>query len=178
MLAVPLLVVYLWPTFARSAERRDVVVVGDGAVVAASDELGRHLRERGLRSEVVLDVDPCDADAAERAIAGAHAVVVSFTGSTIDRCRDAVMQFVSSLDDPIVVRQDAGGLVEAASTRRCSSPRVPMPASAVSGGNRAPPAAAIANCEADGLVTIRDELGDLTVAGRDRFARVVAGAVP
>lgn len=177
MLAVPLLVVYLWPTFARSADRRDVVVVGDGAVAAASDELGRHLRERGLRSDVVGDIDPCDADALQGAIEDARAVVVSYTGSTIDRCRDAVVSFVSSLDDPIVVNQDAGGLDDGVD----ATVLVPVTADARIGcewWEPRPPAGAIVNCEPDGFVTIRDELGDLTVAGRNRFARVVAGAVP
>ncbi len=177
VVAIALLAVYLWPTFTRSADRVDVAVVGNGAVVTAADEIARHLRERGLAVAVVTQIDPCAPDAIEAATSGARAVVASFVGATYDACRDAIFDGFSRLDRVIVVAQDADvipGSVDATWL-------VPPLAGARLGcqwWEPFAPAAAIANCEGDGLITVRDELGELTEAGRDRFARVVAGAVP
>jgi hypothetical protein len=177
VVAIPLLVIYLWPTLARSADRTDVVVIGDGAVVVGADELGRQLRLRGLRVELVTDVDPCAAETMRRAADGARAIVVSFTGATISSCREAAEAAVAALADPIVVAQDDSGLRSTVDARLLV-PATPGARIGCEWWEPPPPASAIANCEPDGLITIRDESGELTKAGRDRFARVVAGAVP
>src|SRR5262245_3149211 len=56
LVVVVALVAYAWPAMARSSERVDVVLAGDGFVHSSQQALERHLRERGLTvSSLVAD---------------------------------------------------------------------------------------------------------------------------
>ena len=98
--------------------------------------------------------------------------------AVVEGCSEAFAEAVGRLHDPIVVAQDAARAARDGRRHpaRAAVPRRPHRLSVVGAGP--PPPGAIANCEADGSITIRDDGGALTLAGRDRFARVVAGALP
>ncbi len=173
-LAVAGAALWVWPSVARSSARLDVVVAGNGAVGEASDEIARHVREHGQSVQVVV-TDPCDLDALDAQIGHAPVRIVSFTAASAQRCGDRLTDLLArrratvvTQDEPIRAGAiDATWLVPASagSTSACQWWEPP------------PPGAALATCDADGTIAVRDASGALTAAGRDRFARVVAGTL-
>lgn len=176
-IALVALLALVWPSVARSSSRLDVAVVGNGAVTESSDEIARHVRERGLSVEVTAIDDPCAPGALADAARGARTVIVSFTATSFGRCVAPLRAAIGALGEHIVVTQDEALVDGAVDARRL----VPAGSGVRSGCQwwEPPlPAGAIANCDADGQVAVRLSDATLTVAGRDRFARVVAGALP
>lgn len=151
-----------WPALARDPERVDVVVVGGEEVDTAADEIGRHLRQRGLSVELAGGLDACDTAAIDAASAEASTVVLAFLPPASDECRNGAAGTKATL------RIDPGSLLPDGQPARVGCEWWEPPA----------PAAAIVNCEPDALITVRDEQGHLTVAGRNRLARLIAGVVP
>ena len=163
-----ILLAWWWPTLVRDPGRTDVAVVGGRDVATASDAIARHVRQRGLGVVVTGDLDPCDAAGVERAAAGARFVVLTFPTAAITGCEESFAVLRDRFDDAAVQLDGSTPLAPIGTEVRLGCEWWEPPA----------PAAAVANCDPDGLITVRDGTGDLTIAGHDRLGRIVAGAVP
>ncbi len=163
-----LLAAWWWPTLTRDPDRVDVAVIGDRDVRDAADEIARNVRQRGL-GVVVDSVDtPCDAQQWAATANNARQVVLVFSRAETEQCDGNFELVTASFDAVMRVSLDDHRLVQAGSSVRLGC----------EWWEPQPPAVAIANCEADGLITVRDETGSLTIAGRDRVGRVLAGVLP
>ena len=171
LVAVGLLTWYLWP--ATHGERVDALIVGDGAVRQAKDELERRFRQEGLVPYVVV-VSAAGCRAAIDAAPPHAAVVISFVEP--GAC-------ASGGGEGIVVQQPGGNQVVAPEgdwTIRAAAPLfngsdvVPCQWWDTPGAGEARPG--LGRCGPDGMVRVLDA-GSLTPAGRERFARLVVEAV-
>lgn len=168
------LAAWVWPSVARSSTRLDVVVVGAGAVVEARDEIGRHVREHGQSVEVAA-VDPCDLDALEAQLGRAPVRIVSWPAASAESCAESLAGILARRGATVVTQDEP--LVAGAVDATWLVPPGPGATTTCQWWEPPAPAAAIANCDPDGTITLRDANGALTAAGRDRFARVVAGTL-
>ncbi len=164
---------FVWPTV--DGDDVDVVIIGDGSVSTANDELQRRLRQEGFVPRVVI------AEASQCAEIGALAdgvddIVVSFTdwsacGSLPSTVRLLVEQprgaaVPPALADGQTVRP-ASLLFTGADQDNCRWWDTP-------GAGEARPG--LGQCQVDGTVAVFAS-DELTPAGRERFARLVAEAV-
>jgi hypothetical protein len=157
-----------WPTLTRSSSA-DVLVVGDGAVGQATDEIARRFRQEGNVVEVLVAEDGCTGLPAD--IGGAERIVVSF--AQWDGCGP----WPGAVS--LLVQQPGGGDPRAVADGR----RARLATDLFTGADRVPcewwdtpgdgeQRPGLGRCEVDGMVTvIEDEV--LTDAGRERFARLV-----
>lgn len=159
---------YVWP--ATRGDEVDVMVVGDGAVVEARDEIGRRFRQEGMIVRVV-EVDPCDEGVDLRALAGDAVLVLSSAG---DGCTIAG-------GAGLVVDQPSGGPLRTTGDgwrHRSAAPLFPGGDFArcewwdTPGAGEARPG--LGRCEG-GSVRLLDG-GRLTDAGKERFARLMVEA--
>lgn len=153
----------------------DVVVIGDRLVGDARPEIERRLRQAGLVPEVVVVAagDSCgqQVDSAARRDA---VVVLSFADDSGWRsCGQAVAD--------AAVQQPGGS--DGSSTASSWRPAAPL----FTGDDREAcawwdtPGAGewkegLGDCESDGRVTVLED-GTLTLAGRERFARLIVAAI-
>jgi hypothetical protein len=170
---VAVLLWWAWPSLAASTTA-DTVVIGDGAVAASVDELGRRFRQEGHVVEVLV-VDAQDCPDVPGDASGADRVIVSFAGW--EGCGPWPD------DVALLVQQPGGGDPRPAS----GTVDVRLASDLFTGGDRAPcewwdtPGAGedrpgLGQCAADGWVTVSID-GVLTDAGRERFARLVVASI-
>jgi hypothetical protein len=163
---------YLWP--ATRGARNDVVVIGDGAVGVARDELARRFRQEGLVPLVVVTT----AADCERAVTAAPPdvdLVISF--SEPDACANAGRSglVVQQPGTAAPVRPHGEWTVRSASPLFVGALQsVPCSWWDIPGAGEARPG--LGRCTPDGTVRVLDG-GTLTEAGRERFARLVVEAV-
>jgi hypothetical protein len=207
LVAVVALVAYAWPAVARSSDRVDVVLAGDGFVHSSQQALERHLRERGLAvSSLVAEASSLCA-VRDQLTEMAHrqhpaVVVLSFRraeGSCrgVDAASDPTLALyddvLSDLGDARVVLAVQPGIpggpitqdqaVQATYAALLGDRRATVAdPSTLLGGNAAPAVMRCQwwdDCQPDGNVRVRASTGGpLTEAGGQRFARVVVGAIP
>lgn len=161
--------------FAPGPDEVSVAVVADPDIATAHDEIARHVRELGRSVEIVTEGDPCDPDRLERLTGAASQVVLALGPDTLASCAALGAQD-GELDEGGVTVVAFGPTTDAHIVD--GTVLVPPGAAARSGcqwWEPFAPAGAIANCEADGSITVRDEVAALTAAGRDRVGRIIAG---
>lgn len=164
---------FAWP--AASGGDVDVVVIGDGAVSSANDELQRRLRQEGFVPRLVI-VEPSQCAEVGALADGVDDIVVSFSDwSACISLPTAVRLLVeqprggavpSALADGHTVRP-ASLLFTGAEQDNCRWWDTP-------GAGEARPG--LGQCQPDGTVAVFAG-AELTPAGRERFARLVAEAV-
>ena len=161
---------YLWP--ATRGDDVDVVVVGNGAVVEARDEIERRFRQEGMIVEVV-ERDLCEPGLDLRALAGDAELVVSYRGD-----RSCTYEGGGGL----IVEQPLGSSVDGSGDgwrRRAAAPLFPGGDFArcewwdTPGAGEARPG--LGQCVGGGVRVLED--GHLTDAGKERFARLMVEAV-
>lgn len=152
----------------------DVVVVGDVAVEQARPEIERRLRQAGLVPEVVIVVGgTCAATLAELSVGDAEVVLSFATSSSWTDCgrvESAVgVQQPGGADGSAAVGawRAAAPLFTGEDREACAWWDTPGPGEWKDG---------LGECEVDGRVTVTDDDG-LTLAGRERFARLIVAAV-
>ena len=164
---------FAWP--ATNGDDVDVVIVGDRSVGSAADELLRRLRQEGFVPRVVI-ADAAQCTDIEQLADGVDAIVVSFSDWT------ACTALPSSVR--LLVQQPRGAAVPAA----LAGDHTVRPAALLfTGAERdncrwwdTPGAgearAGLGQCASDGTVAVFAD-DELTPAGRERFARLVAEAI-
>lgn len=181
---------WLWPTLSGHDSVHDVLIMGDGDLAAAKVPVERRLRERGLA--VVEDLSPeswCDAAARLPELLDRwqpETVVVSFRAN--GTCTDGVGEVRRLVDggrDLVVMVQPGAGRTEDAVRTSIAAAAVDgvsvADATALLGGEAMPQDVGCMwwdDCRPDGAITLRDGTGELTEAGGERVARVLAGVVP
>jgi hypothetical protein len=207
LVAVVALVAYAWPTMARSGDRTDVALAGDGFVYSSQQAVERHLREHGLsvRSFVAGASSLCAVrgqllDLVHRVHPAV--VVLSF------RRAEPACPGVEAAPDPTFAVYDE--VLRSVGGARVVLAVQPGPADAANGQDQAVQATYAAllaarratvadpssllggaaapalmpcqwwdDCRPDGRVQVRQaDGGPLTSAGGQRFARVIVGAIP
>lgn len=146
----------------------DVVIIGDSSVVDSRDELERRFRQEGM-VPLVVEVAAADcADAADH-FEQAHTVILSFSDWTA--CDDGW-----DVDRRV---QQPGGEFPVGGETRPAAPLFNGDEREVClwwdtpGAGEARPG--LGRCEPDGTVAVMSD-GQLTDAGRERFARLVVAA--
>lgn len=164
---------FAWPSVGGGDV--DVVIVGDGSVNAANDELQRRLRQEGFVPRIVI-AEPSQCGEIASLAGGVDVIVVSFDDwSACDSLPSSVRLLVEQprgaavpaglADDHTV--HPASLLFTGADQDNCRWWDTP-------GAGEARPG--LGQCQPDGTVAVF--AGDeLTPAGRERFARLVAEAV-
>jgi hypothetical protein len=207
VVAVLALVAYAWPAMARSNDRVDVVLAGDGFVHSSQQALERHLRERGLTvSSLVAETSSLCAvrdQLTEMARRQHPAVVILSFRRAEGSCPGVAAaseptlalydDVLHSLGDVRVVLAVQPGIaggpntqdqaVQATYAALLADRRATVAdPSTLLGGTAAPALMRCQwwdDCQPDGNVRVRATIGGpLTPAGGQRFARVVVGAIP
>jgi hypothetical protein len=172
-----------WPSVGRSADRLDVVVVGDTHVVDAQEQIERRIREEGF-SVAVVATDPgsfCEGlDELGRRVEDDDPTIVVLSPTTtgtgctladgVEAAGDATVVALvqpGAQDPQVRAEAEALGLTVADPTRLLGD------------------VAAVRlscqwwdDCEPDGQIAVRDDAGALTPAGGERVARVLVGVLP
>lgn len=160
---------YVWP--ATRGDDVDVVVVGDGAVVEARDEIERRFRQEGMIVHVV-ERDPCEPGLDLRALRGDAELVVSSSAG-----RPCTIVGGGGL----VVEQPLGSSVQGSGDgwrHRSAAPLFPGGDVVrcewwdTPGAGEARPG--LGQCVGGGVQVLED--GHLTDAGKERFARLMVEA--
>ena len=164
---------FAWPSFGGGDV--DVVIIGDGSVNTANDELQRRLRQEGFVPRIVI-ADPAQCGDLASLADGVDDVVVSFSDwSACGALPSAVRLLVQQPRGAVVPTALADGqtvrpaslLFTGADQDNCRWWDTP-------GAGEARPG--LGQCQPDGTVAVF--AGDeLTPAGRERFARLIAEAV-
>lgn len=175
-----------WPV-GRSPDEVDVVILGDGPVLEAADELERRFRQEGMVPLVVeLDPDQCPdlASAYASATIGHEVrgatVVLSLSEWSLCDGDMAVDLLVQHPGGPLPTDVESSRGVRPSAPMFTPPPDVPQPGDMscywwdTPGAGEARPG--LGQCRADGFVQIVDDEG-LTAAGRERFARMVVEAL-
>lgn len=181
---------WLWPTLSGHDAVNDVLVVGDGDLATAKVPVERRLRERGLA--VVDDLSAASWCEAATLLPDLIArfrpetVVVSFRAN--GDCADGVgevRRLVPGARHLVLVVQPGPGRMDEAVRNAIGAAAAEgvsvADATALLGGDEMPPAVGCAwwdDCGPDGAIAVRDDTGELTEAGGERIARVLAGVVP
>ncbi len=195
--AVGLFVAWWWPALARDPDRLDVLVVGDGLVTQARDDLARRVRQNGESVEVM--------DAPDRTLCDAHGDIEDLAGSRHPATIVLSFAELGSCTAPFDLATDARVVVlgQPPSTPAQAGDLAAM--AAFAGANRydyvdpthllgtssqearigcqwwdTPGAGedrpGLGQCQPDGQVTVWAD-GTLTPAGSERFARALVGAL-
>jgi hypothetical protein len=162
-----------WP-LTRAHSAIDVVVVGDGAVQEANDELARRLRQEGMVPSIVI-IDAGECGAVDGLINRGTDALVVLSLDDWSSCTDVtgIDLLVQQPDGPLPVGIDSTlGIREAAPL--FGSDAQPCQWWDTPGAGEDRPG--LGQCEADGRVVVVENDG-LTPAGRERFARLVAEAL-
>jgi hypothetical protein len=177
------LVWWWWPSVGRSADRLDVVVVGDTQVIDAREQIERRIREEGFSVESVI-TEPGGFCEGLDELAG----LVDDESPTIVVLSPTEIGTGCTLADGVEVAGDA--TVVALVQPGIQDPGVRAEAEALELTVADPTrllgdAAAVRlacqwwdDCEPDGQVAVRDDAGALTPAGGERVARVLVGVLP
>jgi hypothetical protein len=194
---VVLFVVWWWPALARDPDRLDVLVVGDGLVTQARDDLARRVRQNGESVEVVdapastLCESRGDVDdlAAKR---HPSTVVLSFArlgtcSAAFDLSTDARIVVLGQPPstptqaadlDAIASFADANGYdyVDPTHLLGTSSEETRIGCQWWDTPGAGEDRPGLGTCQPDGQVTVWAG-GSLTPAGSERFARALVGAL-
>jgi hypothetical protein len=197
VVGVGLFVAWWWPAVARDPDRLDVLVVGDGLVTQARDDLARRVRQRGESVEVVDATARtlCDARSEIEHLAGSKhpsTVVLSFAqlgtcGAPFDLGADAR---VVVLGQTPATPAHAGDLTAIAAFAAANGDDYVDPTHLLGTSSEETrigcqwwdtPGAGedrpgLGKCQPDGQVTVWTG-GTLTPAGSERFARALVGAL-
>ena len=162
---------HLWP--AGNGLGVDVMVVGDGAVREAKDEIERRFRQEGLVPYVVVVAPAACAAAVDAAPSGAR-IVTSFAerGACSGARRGGLVVEQPVGDGP--VRPAGDWKVRSAAPLFTGPESMPCKWWDTPGAGEARPG--LGQCGPDGFVRVLDH-ATLTPAGRERFARLVVEAV-
>jgi len=162
----------VWGVPATGGDSVDVVVIGDGAVTQARDELLRRLRQEGMLPEV-LEIDSTDCADVAAHLHDAPKVVLSFA----DWSRCDSDWGAPRVEQPV---RPGGGMRPMGSNVRPAAPLFtgsdyePCRWWDTPGAGEDRPG--LGQCTTDGTVRVLDR-GQLTPAGRERFARLVVESV-
>jgi hypothetical protein len=164
---------FVWPF--GSGGGVDVVIIGDGSVNSANDELQRRFRQEGFVPRVVA-AEPAQCGDVESLADGVDHVVVSFSDWSSCRTLPSSVRLLveqprgaavpAALADGQTVRP-ASLLFTGADRDNCRWWDTPGPGEARPG---------LGQCQPDGTVAVFAD-DELTPAGRERFARLVVEAV-
>ena len=172
--AVVLALVWLvWGAPTTRGDSVDVVVIGDGAVSEASDELVRRFRQEGM-VPLVLEIDSADCAEAADHLDDAPTVVLSLAEWT--EC-DGAWNVDRRVLQPVRTEGAmglSGGHWRPAAPLFTGADREPCQWWDTPGAGEDRPG--LGQCESDGMVTVLSD-GRLTPAGRERFARLVVESV-
>lgn len=160
---------WVWGVPATRGDSVDVVVIGDGAVSDSRDELLRRFRQEGFIPEVV-ELDSADCAAVAAHLDDAPQVVLSFADWT--HC-DAGWDVAERVEQPVRPEGSTapiGGRVRPAAPLFTGADSEPCQWWDTPGAGEDRPG--LGQCDATGMVRVLDA-GELTPAGRERFARLV-----
>lgn len=172
-LLVGVLAWVVWGAPATRGDSVDVVVIGDGAVTEARDELLRRFRQEGMVPSVV-EIDSADCADAAAHLHDAPTVVLSFADWAECDWQWAVDKRVEQPGGQGDDARPIGAHVRMAAPLFDGAERVTCEWWDTPGAGEDRPG--LGQCEPDGKVTVLDD-GQLTPAGRERFARLVVESV-
>jgi hypothetical protein len=197
VVAVGLFVAWWWPALARDPQRLDVLVVGDGLVTQARDDLARRVRQSGESVDVVEASARtlCDARRDVDDLAGSrHPATIVLSFAELGTCAEpfdlATDARVVVLGQPPSTPTQAGTLATMAAFADANGYDFVDPTHLLGTSSKETrigcqwwdtPGAGedrpgLGKCQPDGQVTVWT--GDsLTPAGSERFARALVGAL-
>jgi hypothetical protein len=162
----------------------DVLVIGDGDLAVAREQVDRRLRERGVSVVQAIDATSwCDAaDHLPVLIVESDPTSVVISLRANGDCPNGVIAAVSAIGERravLVVQPGVGRQDDAVRTliaEQAEANIVVADPSRLLGGDEAPTVATCQwwdDCAPDGTVQIRYDSGALTPAGAERLARVI-----
>ncbi len=176
VVAVVAVVAWWWPSiFPPTDTEIDVRFVSDGFLVGYERPIGDRVHESGRSTSWLEGVDVCDPSTDLLGQPGAQVLVV--TGAGINACVNMLTDATNHAARLIVISQP--GVTDLSSLPDGVHIVDPERLIGVAGSGVSMPCQwwEEASC-VDGVVTVRNPDGSLTVEGSDRIARMVVAALP